>query len=471
MDRYRFERHVSVDQEYDLVVAGGGPGGAAAAICAGRLGLKVLLLEAMGCLGGMGTSGLVCVFDPIADGERTLVQGLMLEIIETLYERGFVPKSIGPDHWRVGYHNWTPFHPEGLKLILDELAQEANVEVRFFTRVVDVDADRESRQVRGVIAHNVEGFKYIPAKTFVDATGDAVLTNLVGAPCREAGRDTPKIMPSTLCAIYANIDWDRVDVVRDDPDAIHYNIGIPGPPDKVEEAIAEGFFTQPDRQGPYMHIMGGSLGSANAGHLFHLNSLDIRSLTNGMMFGRKMAQEYWRFYREKVPGFERAELVTTASLMGVRESRSIVGEYELKYEDYLARRQFPDQIGVFNKFVDIHVYDASEEEYKAYLQRWEHAKLGRGEFHGIPYGILVPRGWRNLWVAGRCNSSDVLVNASIRVMPAAFMMGQAAGAAAAQSIRTGQPACDLNTAELVTTLRDMGAFLPQEELSETMTRD
>lgn len=471
MNTYRFDRKIPVEEYYDLVVAGGGPGGVATAICAGRLGLRVLLLEATGCLGGMGTSGLVCVFDPIADGEKTLVRGLMLEIIETLYQRGFIPESIGPEHWEKGYHNWTPFHPEGLKLVLDELAREANVEVRFFTKVVDVDADIESHSVHAVIAHNVEGFTYIPAKTFVDATGDAVLTNLCGAPCREAGRDSDKIMPSTLCSIYSGIEWDRVDIVRDDADAIHYNIGIPGPGDKVEEAIREGFFTQPDRQGPYMHIMGGTLGSANAGHLFNLNALDIQSLTNGMISGRKMAQEYRRFYREKVPGFEKAELLTTASLMGVRETRRIVGEYELKYEDYVARRQFPDQIGVFNKFVDIHVYDASAEEFKAYSDRLDRFRLGRGEFHGVPYGILVPRGWRNLWVAGRCNSSDVLVNASIRVMPAAIMMGQAAGAAAAQSIKTGQAACELDTAQLVTTLREMGSFLPQTELSETMTRD
>jgi len=470
MQSYKLEREIPVDREYDLVVAGGGPGGAAAAICAARLGIRVLLLEAMGCLGGMGTSGLVCVFDPIADGVRTLVGGFMLELIGALHDRGFMPESITPDHWLYGYHNWTPFHPEGLKLLLDEYTQAAGVEVRFFTRVIDADADPKTGRVRGVIAHNIEGYRYIPAKTFVDATGDAVLADLCGAQCREAGRDTDKIMPGTLCSIFAGIDWDRVDIVRDDPDAIHYNIGIPGPADKVEEAIREGYFTQPDRQGPYMHIMGGTLGSANAGHIYNLNALNCKSLTDGMMLGRKMAQEYKRFYKDKVPGFEAAEHVCTASLMGVRESRRIVGEYELTIDDYMARRQFPDQIGLFNKFVDIHAYSNSEEEYRAFCERNARLRLGRGECHGIPYGILVPRGWENLWVAGRCNSSDVLVHGSIRVMPAAAMMGQAVGTAAVQSIRTGQPACDLDTAQLVESLRQAGAYLPQNKLSREMTR-
>ncbi len=158
--------------------------------------------------------------------------------------------------------------------------------------------------------------------------------------------------------------------------------------------------------------------------------------------------------------------------MGVRESRRIVGEYELTIDDYLARRQFPDQIGVFNKFVDIHIYDCSDEEWERHLrERDVTGRLGPGECHGIPYGILVPKGWRNLWVAGRCNSSDVQVHGSIRVMPAAAMMGQAAGTAALQSLATGRPANGLDTARLVTTLRENGAYLPQPELSAEMTRD
>jgi hypothetical protein len=165
------------------------------------------------------------------------------------------------------------------------------------------------------------------------------------------------------------------------------------------------------------------------------------------------------------------EHVTTASLIGVRESRRIKGEYVLNLDDYLARREFPDQIGIFNKFVDIHPYDTSEEEYQRFLkEKDERLRLNPGEYFGIPYSVLVPRGWQNLWVAGRCVSSDVRVHGSIRVQPACSMMGQAAGTAAAQSIRRKQPACELDTAELVTSLRAQNAFLPQKELTTGMTR-
>jgi hypothetical protein len=417
----------------------------------------VLLIEATGCLGGMGTSGLVTAFDPMANGERMLVGGLMREIVETMYERGFLRPGIDPDTWRKHYHRWTQFKVEGLKLLLDELAMEAGVEVRFFTRVIDADVDAQAGAVRGVVTNNVEGYRYVRARCYVDGTGDAVLADLCGVPCREAGRDTPQIMPATLPSLFAGIDWNRVDrSVKQEA---------------LLQAIADGHFTQPDRHLPGMSQVGHTIGYLNGGHLFNLDALRVPSLTDGMMLGRKIVAEYLEFYRKYIPGCEQIELVTTAALMGVRESRRIVGEYELNLDDYLARRQFPDQIGVFNKFVDIHPYDCSDEEWHRFRsQAFDEMRLGQGECFGLPYGIIVPKGWRNLWVAGRCVSSDVPVQGSIRVMPSAAMMGEAAGTAAVQSIRTGQVACDLDTAQLVTTLRAHDAYLPQESLGSTMTR-
>jgi hypothetical protein len=464
MRTYSLVRDIPAETGYDLVVTGGGPAGTAAAICAARLGARVLLLEATGCLGGTGTSGLVTAFDPMANGERMLVGGFMRELVETMYQRGFLAPHVTPDFYRRLYHRWTPFRAEGLKLLLDELATDAGVEVRFFTRAIDADVDAATRAVRGVIAHNIEGYTYVPAKTFVDATGDAVLTTLCGAAVREAGRDTPHIMPPTLCSLCAGIDWERAKGGADANAPANQQA-------LVEQAIADGHFSHRDRHVPGMFHAGDSVGMLNAGHVFHMDALRCRSLSDGMMRGRQLAQEYISFYRQYVPGFENVEHVTTATIMGIRESRRIVGEYELSYADYLARRHFSDQIAVFNKAVDIHVYDDSDAEYERFRQEFNYSgRLGEGESFGLPYGILVPKGWRNLWAAGRCNSSDVQVHGSIRVMPAAAMMGQAAGTAAVQSIATGQPACDLDTARLVETLRENGAYLPQEELCQEMTR-
>ncbi|MDF3056685.1 MAG: fumarate reductase [Rariglobus sp.] len=453
---YRLDRTIRAESGYDLVVAGGGPAGAAAAICAGRLGAKVLLVESTGCLGGMGSSGLVTAFDPMANGEQTLVGGFMLELVEAMYARGFMSPGIDPDRWRKKFHCWSPFKVEGLKLMLDEFALGAGVEVRFFTRVIDADADAGNGRVNGVVLTNVEGYTYVKARTFIDATGDAILADLCGVACREAGRDTPRIMPSTLPSLFTGVDWS---VPRD----YEENAYLP-------RALEDGHFTQYDRHLPGMSKVGHQVGYLNGGHLFNLNALRCRDLSDGVIWGRKLALEYMEFYRKYVPGCASIEHVTTASLLGIRESRRIVGEYELNIHDYLARREFPDQIGVFNKFVDIHPYDCSREEYERLCREIRHTgRLNPGEWFGIPYGILVPKGWKNLWVAGRCASSDVQVHGSIRVQPAASMMGQAAGTAAVQSLRSGRPAAEIDTEELVNTLRARGATLPQQNLSRTRT--
>ena len=462
METYRLDRDVLMEEGYDLVVAGGGPAGSAAAICAARLGARVLLVEATGCLGGMATSGLVTAFDPMADGEKMIVGGFMREVVETMYYRGFIPKMVKPDSWRRWFHCWTPFKVEGLKLILDEAAVEAGVEVRFFTRVMDADVDRVSSRVSGVILQNIEGYRYVTAEAFIDATGDGILADLCGVPVREAGRDTPNIMPPTLCSLCSGIDWDKANL---------QGLTAQGQQQGIEQAIEDGFFTQPDRHVPGMLYAGNTIGFLNAGHVFGMDALNIESLSQGMMAGRRQATEYVEFFRRYLPGFDNVEHVVSATLMGVRESRRIVGEYELNYDDYLARRQFPDQIGVYNASVDIHVYDCTEEEYQRYYEEYTNTgRLQEGECFGLPYGILVPKGWQNLWVAGRCSSSDVQVHGAIRVQPAAAMMGQAAGTAAVQSVRTGQPACDLDTEELVANLRGQGAYLPQTELSSEITR-
>jgi hypothetical protein len=453
---YHLERQIPLEEGYDLVVAGGGPAGVAAAISASRLGGRVLLLEATGCLGGMATSGLVTAFDPMSDGHRMLVQGLMREIVETLYARGGLDPDATPAFWQSKYMTWTPFHPEALKRLLDELVVKAGVEIRFFTRLMDADVDRGRHSVNGVILHNVEGYRYVAAKTFIDATGDAILADLCGVTCRQAGRDTPGIMPATLTSLFAGIDFARFD--RKSQRA------------NLPRAIQDGHFTQPDRHLPGMSRIGQTLGYLNGGHVFHLDALRCKDLTDGMILGRKIAVEYTEYYRKYVPGCEKIEHVTTAALMGTRESRRIVGEYELCLADYLARRQFPDQIGVFNKYVDIHPLDTSTAEWERFQQEHQQLNLHPGECYGLPYGMLVPKHWTNLWVAGRCASSDVAVHGSVRVQPAAAMMGQAAGTAAEQCIRTGQPACDLDTAELVKTLRDNGAYLPQETIQRQMTR-
>ena len=466
MATYTFTREIDVEEDFDVMVAGGGPAGTAAAVCAGRLGAKVLLVEATGCLGGMGTSGLVSTFGPISDGLQMLVGGIMRQIVLELQQRGQLGPHVVSDYLHSQLNRWVPFKPEGLKRLLDEMVQEAGVDVRFFTRVVDAEASELG--VVGAVISNIEGFRFIKAKTFIDATGDATLSDLCGADCKVVLRDIDAVAPSTLCSLFAGVNWDDP-VYGSDWRGIDAAKALSKK--LLLKAIEDGHFTQPDRFMPGMNKIGKQAAQLNGGHVFNLNGLNIRSLSDGMITGRKLAVEYESFFRNYMPGCEDIELITTAPVMGVRDTRRIVGEFELVFEDYASGRQFPDQIAVYNRPTDVHPTDTTEEEYKRFLNDFEGKhSLGVGECLGIPYSILVPKGWRNLWVAGRCHSSDTKVHGSIRAQSAAYMMGQAAATAAVQAIATGQPACDLDTEELVIRLREQGANLPQKTLSRSMTR-
>lgn len=453
-----FTRTLQSERGYDLVVAGGGPGGCGAAIAAARKGARVLLAEATGTLGGMGTSALVSAWSHLANGVHTVIGGLMQEFVESLYAAGGIAPGYDATFWTTVYNRGLGYSTEAYKRLLDTCCTHAGVEVRFFTKVIEAEADPHRKSVNGVILHQVDGLRFVEARAFVDATGDAILADCCGALCRRAGRDTPNIMPPTLCAAIAGIDDTRFH--RKDQQAA------------VEQALADGFFSQPDRHVPGLFRTGKTTAILNAGHLFHLDALDQASLSGGMMQGRSLAREYTEFFRKYLPGCEQIEIVTTAPALGVRESRRIIGEYELNFSDLQARRHFPDQIAIYCKQPDIHVYDCSPEEYARYHKEFESADvLAPGESYGIPYGVLVPRGWRNLWVAGRCCASDLKVNGAIRDQPACVMMGQAAGTAAAQAIKENQSASAIDVQCLISTLKADGAYLPQSGIVDSMSRN
>ena len=174
------------------------------------------------------------------------------------------------------------------------------------------------------------------------------------------------------------------------------------------------------------------MGYLNAMHLFDVDPLRAADRTRAMIEGRRRTQEIVNYFRKHLKGCETLELAATGSLLGVRESRRIVGEYELTGDDLHDRREFPDTIGVYCKFVDIHLYDPPKPGAATTgdAGKTMTVRPKPGEHFSIPYGVLVPRGWKNLWAAGRCLSADVVAHGSARCQPYCSMMGQAAGTAA-----------------------------------------
>lgn len=466
--RYHYQREIDVDSGMDVVVVGGGMAGVTAAVTSARLGARTTLFESTGCLGGMSTNGLVTAFDGMGDGTKHLIGGLMLEIVESLYESGGLSDGADPDTWRKDLYRPTRFRPEALKSLLDKLCIDAGVDVRFFSTVIDVDADPEEGRVHGLIVNQPGGLVYISPRFVIDGSGHASVLYAAGGKVRVAGRDTPQIMPASLCWLSANYNH-QTDTSESIDQALASGT-FPG----IENAIANGSFPNQDYFAVPSRLGNGIVGF-NAGHLYQLDAFSVRALSAALMEGRRIAQTYNQWWRENAPGAENMEIVTSAALMGVRESRASVGEYVMTHADFRNRRQFPDQIGVFNKEVDIHVYNPdvkSLQEHRA--RRADRSNkdfwMSIGEFYGIPYGSIVPAGWKNMWVPGRAISADVVMHGSVRVQPACAITGQAAGAAAAQCLESGENADDIETGRLIGTLRQLGAFLPQMEVSARFTR-
>ena len=428
-----YQKELPVRLEADVVVAGGGASGVAAAVAAARMGKSVLLAEAGGALGGVGTSGMVPAFAPFDDGVNVLCGGIGMEI------RRQVSVHVPTNTY------WTPIDAEELKRTYDKVTTDAGVKVLFFTTVCDVLA--ADGHIEGVVLTSKTGLYAVKAKVFVDCTGDGTL-NALGGGAFEIGNEEGKTMPPTLCSQWAGVDKDA-----------YWSNNIPA---QLEKAIEDGVFTYADRHLSGMFLREGGVAGGNIGHIFDNDPLDEESLTKAMMWGRASMLEYMRFYREYIRGCENVRLVGTGAMLGIRESRRTVCDYMLSVSDYIARADFADEIGRYCYPVDIHIMNTKTDEMERFRQEYENMRYEKGESYGIPYRSLTAASWDNLLTAGRCMGTDRQMEASIRVMPGCFITGEAAGTAAALAADHGTDVRGVDVALLQRTLAGNGAYVREE---------
>jgi hypothetical protein len=441
-----FQRNVPVRHEVDVFVAGGGPAGCAAAVSAARQGASVFLAEGHSCLGGMGTAGLVPAFMQFGDGVNFLAAGFGEELLERLIQAGGT-SAPAPGRDRTGCYN---IQAEVLKRVYDTMLQEAGVGFSFHSNLIGMEAT--DGVVDAAVVSGKSGLFAVQAKVYVDGTGDGDLSVWAGAPF-EQGDANGQVMPGTLCSLWAGVDFEAFRAS-----------GSPSQNCKIEEAYRDGVFTYCDRHLPGMWPVASGIGGGNIGHTFDVDSTDERSLTEALLWGRKLAMEYDRYYREYLTGFEKMQLVATGSLLGVRESRRIMGDYVLCLDDFKSRAVFDDEIGRYCYPVDIHVARPNDdEEYRRFEKEYAELRYGKGESYGIPYRSLAPRNLHNVLVAGRCVSTDRFLQASIRVMPGCYITGQAAGVAAAMAAASNGDVRQVSVADLQNRLRSAGAFVPNGE--------
>ncbi len=416
--------------EFDVIVVGGGLTGAAAAICAAREGMKVLLLEQSGFLGGALGNCLINPFMPYTtrmeiDGEKKTVPlsaGIFKEIVDRLDE--------------MGAHKNDMFHEEYMKLLLDRMTVEAGVTVLLHSTLCGVEKSGET--ITGVTTVSKAGKLTMHAKYFIDCTGDADLAVMAGCPTHLGRKADQLCQPMTLCFRLANVDLDKFRENRAKINPLYQQFQQEGKIRNPRENVL--IFFHPVKN--FLHF--------NTTRVVKLNPVDPFHLTRAEMEAREQMFEMFEFLKENIPGFENADIAFSAPQIGVRESRMIDGEHVLTEEELKACTKFDDAIAAANYDIDIHNPEGAGTS---------HYYFKDGEYYTIPYRSLLPIGADNLIVAGRCISSTHEAQASYRVMPIVTTLGQAAGVAASVAAKQGVRAKDADIREIQRILKESGAFI------------
>jgi len=446
-------RALPLEDWWDVIVVGGGPAGCAAATAAAREGARTLLVEATGCLGGMGTSGLVPWFCGYGDGEKVIARGLA--------ERVRLALADGMPHLKPAMDKdplTTPaIAPELLKRIYDDMVTGAGAEVRFHSVLCAVEMAGDGEADALIIADKT-GLRALRGRAYVDCTGDGDLAAWAGATV-EKGNERGELQPATHCFVITGIDEDALAAGP----AVHFY----DPDSPIWKAVASPRYPLIEELHSCNMKIGPGAYGFNAGHVFDVDNTDPASVSKALPHGRKMAEQYRDALAELHPAFADAFLAATGSLLGVRETRRIMGDYVLSLDDYLAARSFPDEICRNAYGIDVHSsrQHALEQARKSLAELKEFnrqltRKLPKGASIGVPYRCLTPRGLRNVLVGGRCISTDRQTNGTVRIMACCLNTGEAAGIAAAMAAAGEGDVHAVRADAVRERLREHGAYLP-----------
>ena len=422
-------RKTPVEGKYDVIVVGGGPAGVGAALAAGRLGKRTLLVEQYGFLGGMWTAGLVL---PIWDWENK--GGIIREIVDDLYHAG-KSSNTGPLY---------TFDIEAMKLLLDRKMRAAGVDVLFHTMFADTIMDEST--VRGVFVENKSGRAAYLASVVIDCTGDGDVAARAGAPF-SVGRDADgATQPMSLIFKLGNTDY--VQTVTHLPDGMGDNELFFYMKHAAEAAGLADYEFNFER--PYLlRVPTPHEGIAEMTHVRGKSGLDAWDLSAAEQEGRELVDEAVNFFTTYMPQFKDAFLSQTAPHIGVRESRRIHGDYTLTIDDMLRGARFDDGICTCAFKIDIHQPDGKSQEGMDIPTKP----------YQIPYRCMVPQAVEGILVAGRCISGTYEAHASYRVTADCVAMGQAAGTAACLAIDAAIPPHALDGRLVAASMVEQGAWL------------
>lgn len=441
---------VPVVRDKDVLVIGGGCAGLAAAVSAARHGSSVLLVERAGYLGGMATAGLVGPFMTCYDpaGERQVIKGIFEEIVQRMMARGDAlhPAKVDAGSSYAGYRvaghaHCGPFNVEGFKAAAEALCIECGVELLYHTTFVSADMNEQGDRIAGAIFAAKGGLLQIKAKIVIDCTGDGDVAYQSGVPF-VYGSEDGETQPASLFFTVRGVDKEKLEAVREetgDSSSIFFQ-------ERINQELTSGRYSVPRNKVALYENPNGTF-RVNMSRVFLKDGCDPFEVTRASVEGRNQVSEIISLMRRIIPGCEQIELVESANMLGLRETRRISGSFVLTGEDIVQKRQFEDTIFLSGNSVDMHGGNQV-----SYIE-------ATGEPYQVPYRVLLPKVVKNLLVAGRCCSLDRVALAAIRVMPPVFAMGQAAGTAAALCVASAADPANVSIKTLQRTLLEDGAIL------------
>ena len=445
----------------DVLVVGGGVTGVAAATAAARAGARTLLIEPRPFVGGNGTTGL-CLHNYLARDGRQVVWGLAQEIVDRLI-------AIGGAVGHVPYSGFvsavTPVDGPLFRVVCTELLAQAGAQVLYGALLVGVHSD-DAGHVSGAQVAMKGGVRTVRAHTVVDASGDADVAALAGAPLRVGKNEDGRMQPVSMILQALNVDTRRACEVlgrvppamasrADHPEAFPvYFDGAFGRWNDIIER--EGVFPNRDRNVFFNTVWPDRL-NVNTSAVVDIDGTDPFAMSRATVELTRQCARIGEFMQRHVPGFERASWIP-AAIVGVRESRNILGRYEISDDDVLSGRKFDDSIGQICFPVDIHDPDTGQATF--------HPSGDDGAVD-IPYRAMVPQTLCNVLVAGRCISATHFAHGATRNMAPCLVSGEAAGLAAAMAARGNMAVADLDVPALQRALVSAGAWLGDRFAADT----
>ncbi len=414
-------KSIPVMAETDVLVVGSGPGGLSAALAASRMGVKTMLVERFGCFGGNTTHSMQ---ESVAwyRHEKTVdAGGIQHEFESRAMEMGAAqddPRCLS-----------VLLDGDMFRVVADKMVTEAGITP--LLHCFAVDAIMEGDAIKGIITESKSGRQAILAKRVIDATGDADIISHAGAPYSKGGKD--EIMPVTTNFGCSGVDVEKVKTYLEEhavpvgkwaretsgkEDEI-FTMHVSEPFDKAKAA---GEIPKDVRMGGGFHTFtdAGEANDINVIRIRGIDTTDVWDLTKAEIEGRQHVIWAVAALKKYMPGFENAKLRTFGMSLGTRESRKIIGEYNMTEEDVKGEARFEDSIGICPEFLDA---------YGVVIVPTT------GRYFQFPYGGILPQKVENLLVAGRCVGGDRISHAATRQVVCCCVTGQGAGIAAAQSIK------------------------------------